>query len=273
MSTAEFDFPATHQVATSLLQWSGRVWFTVAAIGQLAFIGFILSFYGSSTLMGDFAAWNEKPLIDGHIEGDHPGNAMFAGHVLLAALMTLAGLFQLTPAIRGRFPGFHRLSGRVFLVTVCILALGGLWLVWIRGTYLSVQAAIAVSLNGILILAFAAMTIRFAMARQIDAHRRWALRLFMVASGVWFLRLGMMAWMILAGGPVGMNRTMSGPADLVITFGCYLIPLAILECYLAAQRSRSRPVVYGALALVAVGTCVTALGVLGAVAFMWAPFM
>jgi len=254
-----------------LLYWSGRIWFTIAAIGQLAFIAFILIFYGVSTFSGDFAAWNTKPLIKGFEAGDTAGNMMFAIHVLLAAIMTLTGLMQLTPQIRSRAPTLHRMSGRVFLILACALALGGLWLTWVRGTYLSTIGAYAITGNAALILIFAVMTVRFAMQRKIAVHQRWAMRLFMVANSVWFLRIGIMSWIVLAQGPVGMNRKMSGPTDIVLAFGCYLIPLALYELYWLAKRSNSEVMKMAVASSVIVAAGITAIGVFGTTAFMWLP--
>ncbi|MEO0465530.1 MAG: DUF2306 domain-containing protein [Pseudomonadota bacterium] len=256
-----------------LLSWSGKTWFVITAAGQLAFIAFIVGFYGPSTFSGNFAEWNEKPLIDGHIEGDTAGNAMFAMHVTIATVMTLSGLLQLTPQIRNRAPAFHRATGKVFLVTACFLALGGFWLVFVRGTQLSTISAIATSLDGALILIFAGMTVRYALQRRIAIHQVWAMRLFMVANGVWFLRVMMMAWIILAQGPVGMNRTLSGPTDIALSFGCYLIPLAIYEIYRRAGESGSARVKVAAAGLVFTSAGITAIGVFGTVAFMWLPYM
>ena len=104
------------------LRWSARSWLLVAAIGQAALIGFILLFYGVRTVTGNFAGWNDKPLIDGYIAGDGAGNAVFAAHVLIAALVTFGGLMQLVPAIRRRAPALHRWSGRVFLGLAVFMA-------------------------------------------------------------------------------------------------------------------------------------------------------
>ena len=77
----------------------------------------------------------------------------------------------------------------------------------------------------------------------------------------------------MSGGGLGMNHTLSGPADIVLQFGSYLIPLAVLEVYFYAQRSVRPAVKYGAASLVVAMTIVTAGGVAGAVAFMWGPYM
>ncbi len=252
-----------------VLRLSGVVWFAAAAIGQLAFVYFIIAHYGSHTVTGNFPRWNDKPIIDGYIAGDGPGNAMFAAHVLLAAVVTFGGLLQLIPHLRARFPRLHRWNGRVFIVIAVFLALGGIWLTWIRGTHLSIISGVAITINGVLILTFAAVAWRLAAARRFDDHRRWAMRTFLVVNGVWFLRVGIMAWAILNQGPVGMNRTLSGPADIMLVFGCYLIPLAVLELYFAAQRStKSQWKIAGAL-LVFLMTGIMAVGIFGTIAVMW----
>ncbi|HEY6528970.1 MAG TPA: hypothetical protein VIZ65_09775 [Cellvibrionaceae bacterium] len=90
-----------------LLSLSAKLWFLVAATGQLAFVFFIVAYYGSRTLQGNFAAWNDKPVITGYVPGDRLGNSLFALHVLLGGVITLAGLLQLLPSIRQKIPRLH----------------------------------------------------------------------------------------------------------------------------------------------------------------------
>ncbi|MBN8551347.1 MAG: DUF2306 domain-containing protein [Caulobacterales bacterium] len=263
----------SHETFDRILRGSGVAWFCVAAVGQAAFIAFILAFYGVRTVMLNFAAWNDKPLIDGYIAGDSIGNLVFALHVLPAAVMTMCGLMQLTPQLRRARPRLHRWTGRIFLTLAVIEALSGVWLTVVRGTYLSQISAIAILLDAALILIFAGLTLWNAVKRRIERHRIWAMRTFMVASGVWFLRVGIMGWILINQGPVGMNDHMSGPADVVLTFGAYLIPLAILELYLIAGRSQDT-IIKALAALTLLGaTLFTALGVFGTVALMWLPYL
>ncbi|MES2033655.1 MAG: DUF2306 domain-containing protein [Pseudomonadota bacterium] len=264
--------PGASLAARAALRWAGIAWFAVAAAGQLAFVYFILAFYGSRTLSGTYAAWNDKPLINGYVAGDHTGNIVFAAHVLLAALVTLGGLMQLVPTIRRAAPGLHRWTGRIFLSVAIFMALSGVWLTVARGAYLSVISAVAILINGLLILVFAGLAWRHAIKRRFDQHRAWAMRTFMVVSGVWFLRVGLMGWVVVSGGGVGMNKTMSGPADVVLVFGSYLIPLAFVELYLRAQRGGSTLQVAAALLIVA-ASAYTAVGMFGTIAFMWGPYL
>ncbi len=257
----------------TMLRRAGLIWFLTAAAGQAAFIYFIVVYYGGRTLAGDFAGWNDKPIITGHVPGDRMGNVMFALHVLPAAIITLGGLLQLIPQIRNRWPAWHRWNGRLFLFIAYGMACTGLILTWGRGTYLSVISGIAISLDGVLILIFGALAWRLAVKGDFDAHRRWAMRTFMVVNGVWFFRVGIMAWLILNQGPVGMTENLDGPADIALAFGCYLIPLAVLELYFAAQRSETPGPKYAVAALVFVMTGVMSVGIFGTVALMWGPFL
>ncbi|PIB94666.1 hypothetical protein CSW62_12485 [Caulobacter sp. FWC2] len=233
----------------------------------------IVAHYGRKTFIGDLAGWNDKPIIKGYVSGDHAGNLMFAIHVLLAAVVTLGGLLQLVPAVRRRAPALHRWTGRVFFIIAYVMALSGLWLTWERHTYLSLISAISVSANGVLILIFATLAWRTAIARDWVSHRRWAMRAFMVVNGVWFLRVAIMAWVLMSGGGLGMNRTLSGPADIGLQFGSYVIPLIVLELYFRAQQSTSPAVKYRAAGLVIGMAVITALGVAGAISFMWGAYM
>ena len=264
--------PHTPPAGSILLRRSGLIWYLTATVGQLAFIWMIIAHYGRKTMSGDYAGWNDKPIIKGYVEGDLIGNVMFAAHVLLAVVVTLGGLIQLIPMIRSRVPALHRWNGRLFLVIAFVLAFGGLWLTWGRKTYFSTLSAIPISIDGILILLFGIVAWRLAMARNIDAHRRWAMRTFMVVNAVWFLRVEFMGWAVLTRG-YGLTETLSGPLDIALMFGCYLIPLAVLELYFLAQGSQSASIKRAVGALVLVLTAVMAIGIGGAIAFMWGPYM
>ena len=258
-------------VGRRLLNRAAQGWFVATALGQLLFIVFIQFFYYRLILAGNFVGWNAKPNITGHVAGDDIGNGQFALHVIFAAIMTLAGLIQLLPAVRALWPQLHRWSGRTFLITALILSLGGLWLTWVRGSYLTVTSAVAISIDALLILWFGTMAWRTARLRNLAAHRRWALRCFVAASGVWFMRVGYMAWGIATGG-AGIAPGMSGPFDLVWGFATYLLPLAMLELYLAAPRAPAGRQMAVSLAMI-MGSALILLGSVGAWLFMWSPHL
>ncbi|RKR03071.1 DUF2306 domain-containing protein [Maricaulis maris] len=254
----------------SLLQGSGVLWFTIAAAGQWLFTYYILGAYIPRTASGDYSRWNETGLIEGYVQGDWLGNLGFISHVLLAALVSAAGVIQLLPMIRRKFPAFHRWTGRAYISVAVFLAIGGILLIWVRGTRLNDWAALGTTIDGLLILVTATFTLRHAMARRIDLHRRWAMRLFVVVSGVWFIRVAYMAWAIASGG-AGMRRTLDGPTDILVPYLAFLVPLIVLEVYQKARDSRSAPFKLGVAGLILVCGGITALGLFGAWMMMWSP--
>lgn len=265
--------PSKPFAASAFLHYAAVGWFFLAALGQLAFALFIAGFYGGRTLSGNPANWNDKPHITGYTDGDWLGNAAFLSHALVGALFTVSGLLQMIPAIRRKLPRLHRWNGRLYIVCAYSLALGGLWLTWGRGSYLSLISALSISGNAILILVFSTLAWRSAAIRRFDDHRRWAMRTFLVANGVWFFRVAIMAWVILNQGPAGMTRRLDGPADIGLQFGSYLLPVALLEAYFAAQRIRQDRLSVLVAILLLAATALMAVGIFGTVVGMWLPYL
>lgn len=273
MTTAVSTGLGTRSLASKILTASGLLWYLMAVTGQGLFIWFIVSFYYGPTLAGHFESWNRKDLITGYVAGDHTGNLFFAAHVLVAALVTASGALQLIPQIRKHFIAFHRWNGRFYILVGMLMALDGLWLVWVRGTYLTVWGLVSSLILGGLILGCAAMTLRHALARRIDIHKKWAMRTFLAMNAVWFQRVGYMAWIILNQGPAGMGKRMDGPFDIVLGFAVYVVPLTVLEIYLRAQQSPSGPARIVAAVGLLLLTAIMGLGIFGTFAFMWRPYL
>lgn len=261
---------ATSPAVDALLRGSTVFWFATVVAGQLAFAIYIAAHYAGAAARGDFAAWT-KTMIHGIVAGDPVGNAAVALHLFLAFVITLGGPVQLIPAIRSRWPRFHRWNGRVYLATAVTISLGGLFMVWTRGVLGPISNAIAISINGLLIMGFAVMTLRHALARRFDLHRRWATRLFLAVSGVWFFRIGMMAWILANGGPVGVGKALDGPFTLTWAYAQYLVPLATYEIYLRTQRGADMGGRIAMAAGLVILTLITALGVFGAITGIWLP--
>lgn len=256
--------------ADVMLRGSAVLWFATAVAGQIAFAAYIALHYAGAALRGDFAAWTET-MIHGIVAGDPIGNAAVALHLALAFVITVGGPIQLIPAVRDRWPRFHRWNGRVYLTTAVVISLGGLFMVWTRGVLGPISNAVAISINGLLIIGFSAMALRLAMARRFDLHRQWATRLFLAVSGVWFFRVGLMAWVLANGGPVGVGRALDGPFAVTWAFAQYLVPLAVYEVYLRIQRGGRMAGRIGMALLLVLLALVTAFGVLGAIMGMWLP--
>lgn len=261
--------------ARSALSASAALWLSVTLAGQAVFAAYVAMFYGGATLAGQFERWN-KVLPRGYSADDAFGNAILAMHLSFAVLWVLSGAIQLIPAIRRHAPALHRWNGRIYLGCSSALALGGLWLVWVRGGVVGdVGQHLAISINALLILGCGAKAWQAARSRRLTDHRRWALRLFVAASGVWFFRVGLMAWLALHRKPVGFDAsTFQGPFLTLLALGAYvLLPLASLQMYFHAKDRGGPGIQLAAAVLMAGMTLVLCVGAVAATLGMWWPRM
>lgn len=227
------------------LDATARVWFVATLAGQWIFAYYTAVSYVKHVLQGELEGMRQA-MFNAYVAGDLLGNLAVAAHMTLAVTIMVGGPLQLVPAVRARFPIFHRWNGRAYMLAVVIASLAGLIMIWGRGTY-SYAVKLGGTGNALLVFVFAACALRAALARDFVAHRRWALRLFIAGSAVWFFRVILMAW-VMAFGPLGINfETAEGPFLELMAFGQYLIPLAILEGYLRAKRTE-RPAARWAMA-------------------------
>ncbi|MFZ6780645.1 DUF2306 domain-containing protein [Undibacterium sp. Ji83W] len=261
----------TEKLSSTSLKYAAALWFSVAIIGQLLFVYYILGFYVLSAMKGNLAAWSDV-LPHGYIKGDNAGNFAIITHIFLAASITLAGILQMIPQIRSRAPKFHRWNGRIYLSSLVVAATTGLYMVWFRNGVGDFTQHLGVSLNAVLILACAGMALRHALARQFALHRRWALRLFLVANGVWFFRIGLMLWIAINHGPAGFNpKTFEGPFLSFMSFANSLIPLIACELYLRAQDSKNKAAHLSMAGTLLVLSAASGMGIFVAFMGMWLP--
>lgn len=257
--------------ASKTLRASVQFWFVVAVIGQWAFAGYVAAYYGGSALQGDMDMWN-KIFPRGYVAGDTLGNFSVALHLFLAVVVTFGGPLQLIPQLRRLVPAFHRWNGRVYLLAVVGTSIAGLCMLFARGFVGGPLQFAALCINAILIILCAGIALRYALARQFSLHRRWALRLFLLVSGVWFFRVGLMFWLVLNKGPVGFDpETFQGPFLSFLAFAQYLLPLAVLELYFYVQdrtRALAHFILAGGIALL---TVAMGAGIAATIMLMWLP--
>ena len=174
-------------LAQTVLKYAVRFWFAVVVAGQLMFAFTVASFYGMASMRRNWLAWN-RGMAHGYIVGDTKGNLAVGVHLASAVIVILAGVIQLIPKIRERAPALHRWNGRVYMVTAFTVSLAGLYMMWRRGTVGDLSQHLGQSLNAALIMVCAALALRYALARDFKAHRRWALRLYLLVSASLFIR-------------------------------------------------------------------------------------
>lgn len=248
-----------------------KVWFVAATLGHWIFLIYILAVFYPPIAQYGLQGLEGMHLPSGFREGEFLGNLAAACHVLLAAIIIGGGPLQLIPAIRARFPKFHHWLGRSYLLAAVISSIGGLYMTWTRSTIGDVISHVGISVDALLILTFALLTVRNAMARRIDRHRRWAMRLFMAASAVWFFRVGLMGWAMLTGG-VGIHwESFTGPFLYALGFAQYLLPLAMLEWYFHCQHQASTTSKIAFVATLSLLTVYMVIGIFAATMGLWLP--
>lgn len=257
--------------AKRFLALSAQIWFAIAFVGQWVFVYYVFAFYIPILRHKGFAGLADTHLPHGYVSGDLVGNLAISSHLVLAIIVIGGGTLQLIPWIRKNYPEFHRYLGRTYVALAMTMSLAGLYIVWTRGVVGGMAGHLAISLDAILIIVFGIIAVRYAMLKKFHLHRRWALRLFMMVSAVWFFRIGLMAWFGLTGG-IGIDReTFTGPFITFIYFGQMFVPLLFLELYLRAGDSASVKFKYTVGIVIILAAGLTAYGVVVATMGMWLP--
>jgi uncharacterized membrane protein len=259
--------------AEAALRLTAACWLGIAVLGQLLFATYVTGFYGRAALQGKPEIWNQV-LAHGYVVGDTFLNLVLALHLLFAVVVIVGGAVQLLPQIRRKAPALHRWNGRAYLILAGSVSIGGLSMVWIRGTVGDLSQHIAVSLNAVLILGFAVVAWRHARARRFELHRRWALRLFLAVSGVWFFRVGLMFWIVVNQGPVGFDpKSFTGPFLTFLSFAQFAVPLAVLELYFRVQQGRDPRAQLAMATGLGILSLMMTVGIAAAAAIMWLPHL
>ena len=250
------------------LKASAALWFIVAAAGQWLFAYYVVVVFGVRVAADGWAGLSQVRLMHGYVAGDTPGNIASTVHILLAIAIHGGGPLQLVPWIRKHAPTFHRWNGRALLVAAIVATLFGLYLQWARDASQGPADTGGNTVASVLMFMFAALALRHARARNFDAHRRWALRLFLVVSAVWFIRLGSYGSQLLEH---AFDIRFAPAYYESLNAAKLLAPLGVLELYFWAQRGAgARGRIAAATALVA-ATVLTAVGIYGAATIKWLP--
>jgi uncharacterized membrane protein len=283
VDTLNWSYPKLSDAATApqsrwqghaSLTWAVRTWFVVAVAGQWMFAYYIAAFYGASALRGNWARWNEV-LPHGYVPGNTVGNAALTVHLFFASAISFMGAVQLVPQIRARFPTLHRWLGRTYLPIAFTMGISALYLALSgRKVVGDLPQHIAVIGNAFLILLCAALAWRYALARDFQTHRRWALRLFLVVNGVWFFRVELMCWLAINQHPVGFDPDkFTGPFLTLAGFAQTLLPLTMLEIYMRVVKQGTALSRFATAAAIAVLTVAMGTGIGAATMGMWLPVL
>ncbi|UWX04648.1 DUF2306 domain-containing protein [Pseudoxanthomonas sp. NC8] len=244
-----------------------------AVVGQLAFVAFIALFFGGALTDGELAGLNRKPHVTGYVPGDLAGNLQFLGHALLGGLITFAGMLQLVPALRRRWPALHRWNGRLFLCISIMVTASGLFLVWGRGARLGTGSDLSITANAVLIPG-----VRSAGLAQRVAPRPYPLTAAMpYAPYCWSTACGSCAWASCSPpwriAPLGVKIDYEGAVFVGVSVASWVLPLAMAQLYFHAERPGRPGMQFFTGGLLLVLPVLTLAGSAAAVAFMWWPVL
>jgi hypothetical protein len=261
---------ASAKVANQSLKYTSIFWFITTLVGQWFFFYYIMAFYGFSVINDNMEIWNRwEPMGSTPFHaGDFSGNLAFAAHAIGAGIVAFGGALQLMPKIRNAFPKFHKINGYIYLTTVFCLAFSGFYLVWIRDLDPIDLSGIGTTINGFLILGFAYLTVKCAIKKDIASHQKWALRLFLVSNAQWILRIGVFSYMV-TGTLFGMSPAFGDPFFPLWTFGCFVLPLIVLQLCFYAKEKGSNNVKFATSGMLLVTTILMMLGMVGFTPFLF----
>lgn len=271
MQTTMNRFATLIRSPETILNHTVKSWVGIALLGQWMFAIYIISVYALPSVIGNTELTLSVSPATGSEKAKGFDLVIFFAHIVPAALMAMSGLLQLFPYIRRRYPKFHRYNGRMFFVLGVSGALSGLYLTWGAGLRLSDIGALGVTLNGILIPIAVYFAWRTAIKKQFSLHQRFAVHSFLLVNGVWTFRLYLMGWFVINQGANGNTSALDGPADIALSFACYLLPMIIAELVFWAKRTSIETVKWMITGITAIGTLLTLIGVVAAGMLMWYP--
>lgn len=257
--------------AKQALNAAAKFWFSVTLAGQAIFSYYIIALYYTAIFTADTERFNTV-MPGGIINGDLAGNIAVISHLLMAAIITFGGTMQLIPWLRAKAGSFHKWNGRLYVLTALLMSLTGTFMVLTRGAIGDAFADASILINGFIIIVCAVLAITYARKRKFAIHRRWALRLFVAVSGVWFFRIGLMLWLVVHGEPVGFDpKTFTGPFLVFLQTAVYILPVAVMEVYLRVQDKGTSAMRFSVAAGIFILSGGMALGIFGATMGMWLP--
>lgn len=257
-------------LSAKTLRWSGVVLVTTVWTSAALFGLYILAFYAAALYEGNMERWNQVlPRL--YESGTRTATSGIGLHFAAGGIILILGSIQLLDNVRVRFPALHRWLGRLYVLSCLLAAIGGLLFIAIKGTIGGPVMNIGFALYGILMFVSAIQTYRYAVARQIDKHQVWSLRLYALAIGSWLYRMDYGFWILLTDG-LGHARLFNGPFDSVMAFFFYIPNLLVVEAYTRASQYKASPILrLSASVVLLLATGFLGLGTYYFTLYYWGP--
>ena len=161
-------------------------------------------------------------------------NPFLVIHVAGGVTALLVGPLQFVRLIRGRWPAFHRATGRIYIIACAIGAPAGFMLA--LGSTAGPVAGSGFAVLAVLSAAFTWLGYRAAVERRFGDHREWMLRSYALTSAAITLRL------MLPTAVFVLDQEFDA-AYRVIAWLSWTTNLALVEYHI--RRSRGSTATYG----------------------------
>ena len=216
---------------------------------------YILGFYALALISQDFERWNS--LLPGLFTQNRKMATYGIGlHFLGGGIILILGSLQFVDWIRIKWLKAHRLMGQIYVLACLLAGVGGLVFIAINRTIGGWPMDLAFAIYGLLISTSAIQTARHGMSGNLLVHRHWAIRLYALAIGSWFYRMGYGFWYLVVG-KVGHTSTFSGPFDYFMDFFFFIPNLMVAEVIIRGFRLKGFwQELVGATTMIAVTTYV-----------------
>ncbi|MDF7776101.1 DUF2306 domain-containing protein [Sphingomonas sp. AOB5] len=251
-------------------RWSAIALVAIVWLSSAIFGAYIIAHYMGSLANGDAGAWNST-LPHLYVAGSLAANIGIGVHFLLGAVLLLLGPVQLIAGVRNRWPRVHRWIGWSYTIAAFVTGAGGTFYILARGTTGGWVMDLGFGLYGALMMLAAAQTLRHAIARRLDRHRGWAIRLFALAIGSWLYRMQYGFWFLMFG-TWGHASDFRGWFDMVMVFFFFVPNLLVAEAFIRSRgESVSVPVRAGGALVLAAAAVLVALATWTFTTKFWGP--
>ena len=225
------------RVGPALLITALRLLMVTVWVSSGIFALYIVGRYLPGLVSGELVQWNSR-IQPELVEPEHPVAAAGLGlHLFAGALILLLGSIQFITPIRARWPLLHRTTGRVYITACILMSVGGMVHILSKGTVGGTPMNVAFMGYGLAILVCAVFTLRYALARELQTHRAWAIRLYALVIGSWLYR--MYYGLIFATGVGGVQLNFQGPTDLVLNYLFWAPNLVVAELVIRGLGQQS----------------------------------
>ena len=135
---------------------------------------------------------------------------------------------QFSSRLRTRYPQVHRVSGRIYVVAVCIVAPIGVYVSYLdRSIGYTVSFTVASAILATLWMLATLAAYAFIRNRQIEQHRRWMTR--SLAMALVFLEIRVL------GGLTGLEDTPAG--DTLAVWACVALGYPLADLVLQIEEN------------------------------------